>query len=200
MPKTLEDFRQHLIATGLSKHTIETCISGVRGFLRHIGNERHLDRISEESVRSFFAGIDNRNTRRRRASDVSQFLNFALSRLPVVINNRGNASGGSKKVPPETPAPAPSKKELALRRQWSVDKLSEQKEAADDLTAKLARKVIDHFLYFQDRLKGEPENLDDLCRFADECRELIQSNLPLFMTLSAQGRNIHSAIDERVQK
>ena len=97
------------------------------------------------------------------------------------------------------PAPS-SRKELALRRQWSVDKLIEQKEAADDLTAKLARKVIDHYLFFQSRMRGEPENLDDICRFADECRELIESNLPLFMGLSAQGRNVHSKIDERVQK
>jgi site-specific recombinase XerD len=185
---SLEEFKQHLIATGLSKHTIESYISGVRGFLKHIGNEERLDRISEESVRSFFAGIDNHNTRRTRAAEVSRFLIFATARLPVVINNRG------------APATAPSKKELALRRQWSVDKLTEQKKAADDLTAKLARKLIDHYLYFQDRLKGGPENLDDLCRFADECRELIQSNLPLFMELSAQGRNIHSVIDERVQK
>jgi len=68
------------------------------------------------------------------------------------------------------------------------------------LIAKLARKLIDHYLYFQGRIKGEPENLDDVVRFADECRELIESNLPLFMGLSAQGRNVHSKIDERVQK
>ena len=90
--------------------------------------------------------------------------------------------------------------ELALRQRWSLDKLIDQKGKDDDLIAKLARKVIDHYLYFQARLKGGPENLDDLCRFADECRELIESNLPLFMSLSAQGRNIHSVIDERVQQ
>jgi hypothetical protein len=49
-------------------------------------------------------------------------------------------------------------------------------------------------------MKGEPENLDDVYRFADECKELIESNLALFMKLSAQGRNVHSAIDERVQR
>ena len=33
-----------------------------------------------------------------------------------------------------------------------------------------------------------------------ECRELIESNLQLFMGLSAGGRNIHSKIDERVNR
>jgi hypothetical protein len=89
---------------------------------------------------------------------------------------------------------------IALRQQWAVDKLTAKKEANDDLVAKLARKVIDHYLYFQRRIQGEDENLDDVHRFAAVCQELIQSNLPLFMGLSAQGRNIHPLLDERVQR
>jgi hypothetical protein len=91
-------------------------------------------------------------------------------------------------------------KELALRQQWAADKLAEQKEAGDDLIAKLARKVIDHYLYFQGRIAGKPEDLDDIHRFAAECQELIQANLILFMSLSAQGKNIHPLINERVYR
>jgi hypothetical protein len=93
-----------------------------------------------------------------------------------------------------------SEKEKKLRQRWAVDKLAEQKGSGQDLIAKLARRVIDHYLYFQNRIKGEEENLDDLVRFAEDCRELIESNLTLFMSLSAGGRNIHSKIDERVQR
>jgi len=89
---------------------------------------------------------------------------------------------------------------LALRRTWAVDRLLEQKVTSEDLIAKLGRKVIDHYVYFQSRLKDEPENLDDIERFAAECRELIESNFELFMALSKSGRNIRSAIDERVQR
>jgi hypothetical protein len=122
---------------------------------------------------------------------VGQFLKFAAARLPALVNARGAESRR---------AAAPTKKELALHQKWTLDKLIEQKENDADLIAKLARKVIDHYIYFQGRMKGEPENLDDVYRFADECKELIESNLALFMKLSAQGRNVHSAIDERVQR
>ena len=108
-----------------------------------------------------------------------------------MVNKRGSEA---------IPAPVVrSKKELALRERWSIDKLIEQKRTDDDLIAKLARKVIDHYLYFQGHMKGEPENLDEVYRFAAECKELIESNLALFMELSAQGHTVHSRIDERVQ-
>jgi Phage integrase, N-terminal SAM-like domain len=181
----LADFKQHLIIAGKSEVTIEEYLRTVRRFLRHVGNERP-ERISEELTRSFFAGMKSK-TRRFYATVVSQFLNFSVSRLPVPVNARGA----------ESPR-APTKKEIALRQRWSVDKLIEQKQSADDLIAKLARKVIDGYLLSQQVVKGN-HNLDDFVRFADECRELIETNLPLFMSLSAQGRNIHSAIDERVQ-
>ena len=185
----LEAYKQHLIAAGRSKATIERYLTTVRGFLKHVGNVP-VDRITEDATRSYFANRKG-HARQQRASIVSAFLNFSVSRLPVPVNARG---AGSPR------AAAPTKKELAIRQKWNVDKLLDQKTTDDDLIAKLARKVIDHYLYFQGRMKGDPENLDDLARFADECRELIENNLALFMRLSAQGRNIHSAIDERVQR
>jgi hypothetical protein len=178
-------FKQHLITTGKSKTTVYNYLIVVRRFLKHVGNER-VDRISEELTRTFFSGV-NSKTKQTYAVAVSEFLNFSVSRLPVVVNARG---AGSPR--------APTKKELALRQRWSVDKLIEQKENDADLIAKLARKVIDGYLICQQQIKGE-QNLDDLVRYVDECRELIESNLPLFMQLSAQGRNVHSKIDQRVQ-
>lgn len=96
------------------------------------------------------------------------------------------------------PSRPPNKKEIELRRTWTIDKLVQEKAKSDDTIAQLARKVVDHYLYFQGRLRGEPEDLNDVSRFADECRDLIERNLPLFMSLSAGGRNVHSKIDERV--
>ena len=182
------DFERHLKTQGLATQSVYNYVSMARQFLRHVGETR-IDRISEDTARSFFAGIKGEQSRKQYANAVSQFLRFSAARLPVVVNARGA----------ESPR-APTKKEIALRQRWSVDKLVEQKSNDDDLIAKLARKVIDHYLYFQGRMKGQPENLDDIYRFADECKELIESNLALFMSLSAQGRNIHSAIDERVQR
>jgi hypothetical protein len=78
--------------------------------------------------------------------------------------------------------------------------LLDQKETDDDLIAKLAGRIAEHYLYFQSRQRGQPENLDDLDRLADECRDLIERHLPLFMSLSAGGRNVHPKIDERVNR
>jgi hypothetical protein len=182
----LQDFTKHLKAQGKSPSTIKEYRKIVRRFVKHIGNER-LDRLSEDRTRSFFAGVKGK-VRQTYAVVVSRFLKFSVSRLPAVITAQGA----------EFPR-APTKTELALRQKWTLDKLVEQKGNDDDLIAKLARKVIDGYLICQQQIKGE-QNLDDLVRYADECRELIESNLPLFMRLSAHGRNVHSAIDERVQK
>jgi hypothetical protein len=184
-PPALEEFKKHLIAAGKSKHTVEHYVSLVRQFLKHSGNQR-LDRLSEDLTRSFFAGTKGKD-RRSQASVISQFLKFSLSRLPVPVNARGAES-------PRAPAPA---KQIALRQKWNLEKLLDQKTADDELIAKLARKVIDGYLICQREIKGE-QNLDDLVRYVDECRELIETNLTLFMSLSAQGHNVHSKIDERV--
>jgi hypothetical protein len=92
-------------------------------------------------------------------------------------------------------APVPTR----LSQRWTMDKLLAQKKKDDDMIARLARKVIDGYLLGQRQIKGDV-NLDDVYRYVDECRELIESNLALFMSLFAAGRNIHSAIDERVNR
>jgi len=56
-------------------------------------------------------------------------------------------------------------------------------------------------LYFQSRQRATtPENLDEIDRLADECRDLIERHLALFMGLSVGGRNVHPKIDERAQR
>ena len=185
------EFAAHLKAAGKSASTIRNYGKIVHRFLKHIGNER-LERVGEAVDAHSCAGIKTGEQKQsQRYSDRSAFIEFALAKLPAPVVGRGSEMA---------PARAATKKELALREKWSLDKLVEQKETTDDLVAQFARKLIDHYLHFQGRIKGEPENLDDVVRFADECRDLIERNLPLFMGLSAGGRNIHSKIDERVQR
>src|SRR5688572_16941840 len=158
----LKDFKQHLLAAGKSKNSVGTYTCVVNRFLTHVGEQR-LDRLSEDTTRAFFASLKD-HTRQQYAMVISQFLNFSVSRLPVPVNARGVNSPR---------AAAPTKKELALKQRWTVDKLIEQKESNDELIAKLARKVIDGYLICQREIKGE-QNLDDLVRHVDECRELIE--------------------------
>jgi hypothetical protein len=181
----LAEFTEHLKADGYSAGSVDIYARTAREFLKHVGN-RPIDRISEAETRQFFNRFTNKHTHRQRAMHVSAFLKFAMRGLPALL-----AVVNAPK--------ATTKKDLTVKAKWTHDKLVQQREESADLIAKLARKVIDHYMYFENRMKGEPENLDEVARFADECRELIQSNLPLFMGLSAQGRNVHSKIDERVQ-
>ena len=186
------EFERHLTQQGKAATTIKYNRGYIRRFLKHVG-DLPLQRVSEQQVSEFFTQefADNKSGKVQAAVAISHFIQFACANLPAPVVGRGSEMA---------PARAQTKKELALRQQWSLDKLVEQKETTDDLIAQLARKLIDHYLYFQGRIKGEPENLDDVVRFADECRDLIERNLPLFMGLSAGGRNIHSKIDERVQR
>lgn len=145
--------------------------------------------IPEDRARSFFAKMSPR-TQQDYAVPVSRFLKFAAPAVPAVIDHK-----------PKPAAPRiQDDKELALRQTWEVEKLTGERQKSDDLIALLARQVIDHYLFFQSRLKGEAENLDDIGRLADRCRHLIEDNLALFMKLSAEGRNVHSAIDEKVTR
>jgi len=48
--------------------------------------------------------------------------------------------------------------------------------------------------------QGSAESIDELMRLRDNCQELIHSNLPLFVSLSAQGKNLHPIIDERIKR
>lgn len=192
MSSNLESFRRHL-EQHHTRTTVVNYMHHVRGFLDFIGNQR-IDRVSEEQMRAYFARYKNqkRHTRSHAVAVISQYVKFATAGLPVVIDGRGAAM---------PPAPAtPSKRDLALRKRWDVEKLVHESEAKDDLLAKFARKVSDHYLYFQTRLRGGDENLDEVGRLADECRELIESNLALFMALSASGRNVHPKIDERIRR
>lgn len=184
----LAEFAEDLKKNGLGASSVASYVRTAQLFLKHVGTER-IDRISEADTRAFF---DRYKTvsRRNHAARVGAFLRFAMKGLPAVINARGAESPR---------APAPTKKEIALKAKWTLDKLIDEKDKTDDLVAKLARKLIDHYMYFESRMKGELENLDDVARFADECRDLIQSNLTLFMQMSAAGRNVHTRIDERVQ-
>jgi len=187
------EFVAQLKRDGKSAHTVKQYRANIRGFMRYVGNEP-LHRVTEEQAKHFFKetfGHRGKQVQMQAGIAISQFLKFAVSRLPAPVTARGSEMVSER---------APTKKELALRQRWAADKLNDQKEAADDLIAQLARKLIDHYLYFQARMKGEPENLDDVVRFTDECRDLIERNLPLFMGLSAGGRNVHSKIDERVQR
>lgn len=112
-----------------------------------------------------------------------------MARLPVpAVKARGEQSPRASAVPAK------------IREQWSVDKAKEEKRARDDVLAQCARKLTAHYLFFQRRLRGAEDDLEEIARFNDECRDLIEQNLPLFMELSAQGYNINSAIDERVQR
>ena len=185
--RIITDFAEHLKSSGYTPLSIKATVSTAAQFLKHVGTQR-IDRISEADARSFFDRLKHAGTRKTNAARVNVFLHFAMRGLPAVIDARGA----------ESPR-APTKKELALKAKWSLDKLITEKEKTDDLVALLARKMIDHYMYFEGRMKGEPENLDTIARFADECRELIQANLPLFMQMSAAGRNVHTRIDERVQ-
>jgi hypothetical protein len=185
----LAEFAEHLKADGYSAGSVDIYTRTAREFLKHVGN-RPVDRIGEAETRQFFERYKTANNRKHRAMHVSTFLKFAMRGLPAVVNARGAESPR---------AAASTKKDLALKARWTLDKLVSEKEKTDDLVSLLARRLIDHYMYFERRMKGEPENLDEIARFADECRELIQANLPLFMGLSAQGRNVHSKIDERVQ-
>jgi len=185
----LEDFRRYLQSEGYKPGSIPTMLYHVRVFLKHIGNKR-VDRLTEADTRDYFAKHVSHKHRRGPASSISAYIKFAAKSLPVVVDRMGAA------LPP--PARKPTKKELALREKWTIDKLMAEKETANDLIGRLARQLMNHFVHFEKRRRGAPDDLDEIGRFADECRQLIESNLALFMGLSASGRNINPIFTERV--
>jgi hypothetical protein len=197
-PTQLErEFEASLQAQGdKNGETVARYMRYVRRFRRHIGNAP-LDRVSEAEMRDFFARqfAGKKATRRLASVVISEFLNFAAVRLPVVVTAKGRG------VNPPVPTTV-SEKELTLRREWEADKLEAKREAAEDITVKLARQVIEAYRYFQQRLndRDSPESIDELMRLRDNCQELIKSNLELFLSLSAQGKNLHPIIDERIKR
>jgi hypothetical protein len=176
--------------------TVARYMQIIRRFRRQIG-EQPLNRVSEAEVRNFFARefAGKRGMRRLASVAISEFLRFAAARLPVVEKAKGR--GFTAPVPA-----ACDEREVTLRRQWEADKLEAKREAAEDITVKLVRQVIEAYRYFQQRLndRDSPESIDELMRLQDNCQELIKSNLELFLSLSAQGKNLHPAIDERVKR
>ena len=189
MTDTLEEFRSHLQTQGYAPASVCNKVSIVGSFLKHIGNKR-VDAITEADVRNYFAKHVTRKRKSIYACSIAAYLKFAANGLPVVVDRTGAA------VPPL--ARKPTKKDLALREKWTIDKLTAEKEAADDLIGQLARQLVNHYVFFEKRRKGAPDDLDEIGRFADECRQLIETNLALFMGLSASGRNINPIFTERI--
>jgi hypothetical protein len=201
-------FEEHLRASKISRDCIAQYVSCVRRFLKFVGADTEFDRLSPETVKAFFQQLGGgEKNKRQYPMIIGRFLRFVASGYPQspAIRPRSRAMLDSPQMDEREgrdrdPVAIQDDKTLALRQTWAVDRLKEQKEAGEDLIAKLGRKLIDHYLYFQSRLQGGPESIDELYRLSDECRELIQTNLPLFISFSAQGRNLHSIIDEKVQK
>jgi hypothetical protein len=185
----LPDFERHLKQHS-AKRTVENYMRIARRFVAFVGNEP-VQRISEDIVAEFFKDIGASSHYKKNAGMViGHLLRFALLRLPVPAGKRG----------PTVPAPDPVQdaREIALRQHWNFDRLLEEKERGDDVIAMLGRQLVNHYVFFQSRLAGTPENIDELIRLADECREVIERNLPLFMKLSALGKNLGRLINERI--
>jgi hypothetical protein len=175
--QSLDDFKQHLIAVGKSKDTAALYAQRVARFLLHVAEPR-IERIGEDLARSYLAGIKDRRIKHGYATAVSQFLKFAAAHAPMpVITGADKASQKSVQTEQETPPD----------RQWSFEKLIDEKSRTDELIAELGRKLMDHYLYFQARIQGEGENPEHLYRLANEARQLIESNLTVFIGLSSGG-------------
>lgn len=182
MQLLLNEFKQHLIGAGKSEHTASLYTQRVAVFLKHLGVE-NIEKMTQSSARSYIAGIKDKRTARGSAIAIRQFLNFSAPTRLAEMAGDNEAPAGS------------SQEETALPNQWLLEKLIDEKSRSDDLIATLAHHMMDHYLYFQTRIRGE-ENLKTVCRLADESRNLIESNLALFMRISSGGREIHKTISE----
>jgi hypothetical protein len=178
----LGEYVKHLVESGKSQGTVYTYLYSVRPFLKFIGGEAQLPHISEQTISQYFKQMP-KAPNKHIFSVLNRFLRFYAHSLPVKLA-----------------LPSTSKELATLRSAWNREKRKLAKDAADDLIAKLGKKVIDDYLFFNGRLEGKPESIEELQRLAEECEELIQTNLSLFLSLSAQGRNLGSLIDERIQK
>ena len=183
MKLLLNDFKLHLIASGKSEDTASLYAQRIARFLQHA--EWPTEKISGDTARSFLSRIKDKRTKRGCAMAVQQFFKFTAMH-PSLIAEEDQSSKPS----------AQSQQEIALPQQWLLEKLVDEKTRSDDLIAALGGKLMDHYLYFQSRIKGEEEDPDNICRLADEARQLIESNLALFIRLSSGGRKIHRTIPE----
>jgi len=182
MQLLLNEFKQHLIGAGKSEHTASLYTQRVAAFLKKLGVEK-IKKITHGSAQSYIAGIKDKRTARGSAIAIHQFLNFSAPTRLVEMIGDDEALAGS------------SQEETALPNQWLLEKLIDEKSRSDDLIATLAHHLMDHYLYFQSRIRGE-ENLKTVSRLADESRNLIESNLALFMRISSGGRETHKTIPE----
>ena len=183
MELLLNDFKQHLIASGKSDDTASLYAQRIARFLRHA--DWPTETITAEMTRSFLGRIKDKRTKRGCAMAVQQFLKFTAAH-PSWIAGEDQSSK----------PPAQGQQETALPQQWLLEKLVDEKTRSDDLIATLGDKLMDHYLYFQSRIKGNEEDPDNLCRLADEARQLIESNLTLFIRLCSGGRKIQRTIPE----
>jgi hypothetical protein len=183
MQLRLNEFKQHLIASGKSEHTASLYTQRVAAFLKHLV-EQNIDKMTEGSVRSYIAGIKDKRTARGSAIATRQFLKFsAPTRLAEIM--------GDNEAPVET-----CQEESVLPQQWLLEKLLDEKTRSDDLIATLGHQLLDHYSYFQSRIRGEREDRETVFRLADQAKNLIEPNLALFMRLSSGGREAPKTILE----
>ncbi|HEX7231634.1 MAG TPA: phage integrase N-terminal SAM-like domain-containing protein [Candidatus Binatia bacterium] len=183
MDPLLNDFKQHLIASGKSEDTASLYAQRIARFLSHA--DWPPEKITAELVRTFLNRIKDKRTKRGCAMAVQQFLKFTAAHSTLISredqSSKPPGEGQQETVPPQ---------------QWLVEKLVDEKARSDELIATLARKLMDHYLYFQRRIKAEQEDPDYVCRLADEAKQLIESNLALFIRLFSSGREVDRTIPE----
>ena len=183
MELLLNDFKQHLIASGKSQDTASLYAQRIARFLRHANWP--TEKITAELLRTFLNRIKDKRTKRGCAMALQQFLKFTAAHPSLV----------SRQDPSSRP-PAEAEQETTLPQQWLIEKLVDEKARSDDLIATLAGKLMDHYLYFQSRINGNEEDSDYLCRLGSEAKQLIESNLALFIRLFSGGREIDRTIPE----
>ncbi|MGN6731690.1 MAG: site-specific integrase [Candidatus Binatia bacterium] len=183
MKLLLNEFKQHLIVLGKSEHTASLYTQRVAAFLKHLA-EQKIEKMTEGSMRCYIAGIKDRRTARGSAIAIGQFLKFSAPTQLAEITEDDEVPGSV------------CQEESMLPHQWLLEKLIDEKSGSDHLIATLGHQLMDHYLYFQNRIRGERENLKTVCRLADEARELIENNLALFMRLFSGGRKTDKTIPE----
>lgn len=193
-----KEFQERLRLQGKTTSTRKHYMNYIHRFMRYVGGEP-LHRLTGEQMKYFFEqefGHWGKSTQVIASAVVTQFVRFAVAQslpVPVVVNRRE-----SKAAPAPVLDPVRDAREIALRQKWSFDRLLLEKEKGDDLIAALGRQLVNHYLFFQSLLSQTPLNLDEVIRLADECRETIDSNLSLFLKLSALGKNLGPKINERI--
>jgi site-specific recombinase XerD len=87
MQLSLDDFEQHMIASGKSEHTATLYAQRVARFLKHL-TEQRIEKITEDSAQSYIAGIKDKRTKRGKVIAVHQFLALQESLLTTISITR----------------------------------------------------------------------------------------------------------------